>query len=157
MTIDDLKTLMDDFDPASLFPKLESVTEVISSVLRIAVLIGPVILLVMGLLYLLVSPREANYYLGYRCYFGMGSEEAWRFSQRLAGLVWVPLGLVLTIVMASTGKNFATLAADEAIWLGVKCVLWEAGLTALSCLVINCVVAFWFDRQGQRRRRARRK
>ena len=74
MTIDDFKGLMDAFDPASLFPDLDVLIDKIPLIARIAVLIGPVILLVMGLLYLFASPKEANYYFGYRCYYGMGSE-----------------------------------------------------------------------------------
>ena len=93
MTIEDFKGLMDDFDPASLLPELDTVMGKIALIARIAVLIGPAVLLVMGLVYIFASPKEANYTLGYRCYFGMGSVEAWRFTQKLAGIAFVALGL----------------------------------------------------------------
>ena len=73
MKIEDFKGLMDAFDPAALLPELDSIMGVLEFAMEIAVLAGPVVLLVLGLLYLFAAPKEANYYLGYRCFFGMGS------------------------------------------------------------------------------------
>lgn len=153
MNIEDLKSLMDDFDPAALFPELDSIMGWIELIARIAVAVGPIVLLAMGLAYLIASPKEANYYFGYRCYFGMGSVEAWRFSQRLAGIVWGVLGLVLTLVMVFIGSSFKGMQTMDMLWKAVRCLLWEAGLTAVSCLVINTIVATFFDGKGGRRRK----
>ena len=99
MNIEDLKSLMDAFDPASLLPEINGVLDAVVYAVRIATLLGPVVLLILGVGYLIFAPKEANYYFGYRCTFGMGSVEAWRFTQRLAGIVWSVLGLVLTGAM----------------------------------------------------------
>lgn len=156
MSIDDLKSLMDAFDPASLLPELDSLLETLASVMRVAVLAGPVILLIMGILYIIFSPREANYYFGYRCYFGMGSVDAWRYTQRIAGLIWGILGLVLTIVMVVISNGFAEKQTMEVLSSAVTCVLWEAGLIIVSCFAINTIVAIQFNSDGElRRRRAR--
>ena len=152
MNIDDLKGLMDDFDPAALLPEMDSLLEGISLVARVAVLVGPVLLLAAGLAYLLLAPKEANYTFGYRCVFGMGSVEAWRFTQRFAGIVWGILGLVLTLVMFSKTGNFAGQDLQELLWQAVKYVLWEAGLVAASCLVINTVVMLRFTYSGEYRK-----
>ena len=152
MSIDNLKSLMDDFDPASLLPELDKLLGGLTQAVRIAVLAGPVLILVFGLAYLLLAPKEANYIFGYRCVFGMGSVEAWRFTQRLAGIVWGVLGLVLTVVMFSLTKDFPGREVNEVIWLALKYVLWEAGATALSCLVINTVVMTQFTYSGEYRR-----
>ena len=152
MSIDNLKSLMDDFDPASLLPELDKVLGGLTQAVRIAVLAGPVLILVFGLAYLLLVPKEANYIFGYRCVFGMGSVEAWRFTQRLAGIVWGVLGLVLTVVMFSLTKDFPGREVNEVIWLALKYVLWEAGATALSCLVINTVVMTQFTYSGDYRK-----
>lgn len=153
MSIEDLKTLMDDFDPAALLPELDTIMGKIEFIMRLAVIIGPVLLLVMGLVYLIASPKEANYYLGYRCYFGMGSVNAWRFSQRIAGIVWTLLGLVLTVVMFLMGGSFRDMEVMDLVWKAVRCMLWEAGLTVVSCLFINTIVAINYDRSGELRRR----
>ena len=99
LDIDSIKSLLDGFDPATLLPDLSKVFDSLVPLCRLAVLIGPVVLLLLGLSYLFLTPKEANYYLGYRCYFGMGSEYAWRFTQRLAGFLFAGAGLVLTVVM----------------------------------------------------------
>ena len=152
MKIEDLKGLMDGFDPASLLPELENVLSLVTNVVRIAVMIGPVLLLAMGIAYLLLAPREANYLFGYRCTFGMGSVEAWRFTQRLAGAIWTVMGLVMTGVMYSLTGKFAGQQVTELLWLAVKYVLWEAGLAAVSCFVINTAVMIRFTYDGDYRR-----
>ena len=152
MTIEDFKGLMDDFDPASLLPELDTVMGKIALIARIAVLIGPAVLLVMGLVYIFASPKEANYTLGYRCYFGMGSVEAWRFTQKLAGIAFVALGLGLGIVMLLVSGGFAAMETMDLLWRAVWCMVWEAGLTAAACIAINTVAMLRFDRKGLLRR-----
>ncbi len=150
-SFEDIKVLMDNFDPASLLPDLSTVPGMVATLTRFAVMAGPIVLLVMGILYFFVSPKEANYHFGYRCYFGMGSEQAWRFTQRLAGIVWAALGLVLTIVMLLITGGYGKMAIDEIIQSGLTCLVWEIGLAAVSCIVINMTVMFLYDRKGLRR------
>ena len=152
MNIEDLKSLMDAFDPASLLPELNSVLDVVVYAVRIAVLAGPAVLLLLGLGYLIFAPREANYYFGYRCTFGMGSVEAWRFTQRLAGIVWSALGLVLTLAMVVLTNGFAGMEVQSAVWAAGKYVLAEVGLVALACLTINAVVMAKFTYNGEFRK-----
>ena len=152
MNVEDLKGLMDGFEPASLLPELDGILAGFSQVARIAVLVGPIALLVLGLGYLLLSPKEANYIFGYRCTFGMGSVEAWRFTQRLAGIVWSLLGLVLTLVMFSLTGKFAEGEVRQILDLSVKYLIWEAVLAAMSCLVINTLVMTRFTYSGDRRK-----
>ena len=152
MNIEDLKSLMDAFDPASLLPELNGVLDVVLYAVRIATLIGPAVLLVLGLLFLIFAPKEANYYFGYRCTFGMGSVEAWRFTQRLSGIVWSVLGLVLSGTMVLLTNGFAQMEVYDAVWAAVKYVLVEAGAVALSCLVINTVVMTRFTFSGEYRK-----
>lgn len=151
MNIDGLKTLMDEFDPASLLPELDSLLGKAELILRIAILVGPILLLAMGLAYLLIAPKEANYHFGYRCFFGMGSIEAWRYTQRLAGAIWTGLGAVLTLVMLIVSGSFGGKEIMDMIWSGVTCVIWEVVLVAISCLFINTMAAFYFDAKGERR------
>ena len=153
MNIEDLKSIMDAFDPASLLPEMEGVLTVLTAAVRLAVLAGPVVLLAFGVLFLVFAPKEANYYLGYRCAFGMGSVEAWRFTQRLAGIIWTVLGLALTVVMFLLTRKFAQLTAYDVVWTGVKYILWEVGLVVVSSLFINTAVMSQFTYDGELRRR----
>ena len=153
MNIEDLKSIMDAFDPASLLPELEGVLNVLTVAVRIATLAGPVVLLALGLGYLIFAPKEANYHFGYRCTFGMGSVEAWRFTQRLAGITWSVLGLALTVVMFLLTRNFPQLDAYDVVWAGAKYILWEVGLVVASSLFINTAVMTQFTYDGELRRR----
>ena len=150
-SFEDIKVLMDNFDPATLLPDLSSLAGVVATLTRLAVLVGPIVLMVMGILYFLVSPKEANYHFGYRCYYGMGSEEAWCFTQRLAGVVWAALGLVLTLVMLIVSGGYASKDISQVISSGLTSLLWEIGLTAASCLAINIAAMVRYDRKGLRR------
>lgn len=155
LDIESIKELMDAFDPASLLPQLDSVFETVVLACRIAVMVGPIVLLLMGLVYLFFTPREANHYIGYRCYYGMGSVQAWRFTQRLAGIVFGGLGLILTVVMLFVTNGFAGMEVMDMVWKAVTCLLWEAGLTILATLGVNFIVFSGFDRNGELRRRGK--
>ena len=153
MNIDSIKEIMDGFDPGALLPDLSTLFGRVELICRIAVLIGPLILLGMGLAYLFLAPKEANHYFGYQCYYGMGSVQAWRFTQRLAGIVLGVLGLGLTIAMILFSAGFREMETMEMVTLACKCLLWQAGLSALAIVSINLTDMLLFDRRGEVRRR----
>ena len=152
MNIEDIKQIMDAFDPAALLPDLTTMAGKMELICRIAVLIGPIVLLVLGLSYLFLAPKEANYIFGYRCYFGMGSSDAWCFTQRLAGLAWSALGLILTLVMLIATTGYRDKVIVDQVWGAAKCLGWEAGLTLISTLAINFTAVYFFDSKGNPRR-----
>ena len=153
LDIDSIKELMDAFDPASLLPEMEGIFNLVTTVCRIAVLVGPIILLALGLAYLFFAPREANYYFGYRCYFGMGSVEAWRFTQRLAGIVLGVLGLILTGVMLVMSAGFPGMAAMDMVWKAFWCLIWQGALSLLANVGIWVAAALRFDAKGNFRKK----
>ncbi len=153
LDLESIKAVMDGFDPASLLPDLSKVFGSLVTVCRFAVMAGPVVLLVLGLAYLFFAPKEANYYFGYRCYYGMGSVRAWRFTQRLAGLLLSLLGLILTIVMAVISGGFASMEVTDMAWRAVNCLIWEAVLAVIVTLAINLTAAYRFDRKGELRKK----
>ena len=155
LSIDSIKELMDGFDPAALLPELDTVFGKIELVCRIAVIIGPVLLILLGLTYLFLAPKEANHYLGYRCYFGMGSVQAWRFTQKLSGIVLGGLGLVLTAVMVFMMMSFRGMEVQAMLWRAVKCLIWQAALALLANLAINAAAFFLFDSRGDFRSKKR--
>ena len=153
MNIDSIKEIMDGFDPGALLPDLSTVISNAAIICRIAVMVGPVILLLMGLAYLFLAPKEANHYFGYQCYYGMGSVQAWRFTQRLAGIILGVLGLGLTIAMFILGSKFETMETMAMVTAAAKSLILQAVLTALSMIAINLTDMFLFDRRGQVRRK----
>lgn len=153
MDFDNLKAAVS--EGTGLLPDLEHMFDKVEILLRVVVMAGPLLLLGFGLLYLLASPKEANHTLGYRFYWGMSSVEVWQFTQRLAGMVWTVLGLVLSIAMAVVCSGFRELARDAMIFSAMRAVLWELALVVVSILAIDITVVALFDRKGYRRRRSR--
>jgi hypothetical protein len=111
----------------------------------------------MGVAYLLFAPKEANYYFGYRCYYGMGSVEAWRFTQRLAGAVLGVLGLILTGVMLVIVMGFPNLGMMDMVWKAFWCLIWQGILVLLANIAIWAVTFFRFDARGNIRIKNTRK
>ncbi len=155
LDLDSIKEIMDGFDPASLLPELSEIFGSLATVCRFAVMAGPVVLLALGLAYFFLAPKEANYYFGYRCYFGMGSVHAWRFTQRIAGMVLGGLGLILTIIMLIISGSFAKMEVTEMVWKAVDCLAWEAVLVLAATLGINIAAAVRFDSKGEFRKKRR--
>ena len=151
--IESIKEIMDAFDPASLLPELGDIFTLVTTICQIAVMVAPIILLVLGLAYLFFAPREANYYFGYRCYFGMGSVEAWRFTQRLAGVVLGALGLILTGVMLVLSMGFAGMDIMEMVWRAFWCLIWQGVLALLANVGIWLAAFARFDARGNYRKK----
>ena len=156
LDIESIKSLMDGFDPAALLPDLSDLFGSLATLCRFAVMIGPVVLLILGLAYLFLSPKEANYYFGYRCYFGMGSVQAWRFTQRMAGLLFSGVGLILTIVMFLISGGFAEMEVTDMVWRAAGCLAWQAIIAIVLTLLVNFLAFFFFDAKGGPRRRKKK-
>ena len=153
MTKEDLTSLLEGADLSKLLPELDGIVDKMVPIMKVALLAGPVIFLILGLLYLFATPKEANYKFGYRCYFGMGSVRAWRYTQRLAGLVFTGVGLILSLVMLLVTGKFGQMDVMDMLWKAMKCGIWEAVIIGISCLLVNLVVMFYFDAKGNIRRR----
>ena len=155
MTKEDLTSLLEGADLSKLLPELDTIVDRMAPLMKTVLLAGPVIFLALGLLYLFATPKEANYKFGYRCYFGMGSVNAWRYTQRLAGMVFTGVGLILTLVMIFATGGFGKMDVMDMLWKALKCGIWEAVIIGISCLAVNLVVMFYFDAKGNIRRRTK--
>ena len=156
LDIESIKQAMDGFDPAALLPDLGELFGSLATLCRFAVMIGPVVLLILGLAYLFLAPREANYYFGSRCYFGMGSVQAWRFTQRIAGMLFGGVGLILTIVMYVISGGFAGMEVTDMVWKAAGCLAWQAIIALVLTFLVNFLAFFFFDAKGGPRRRKKK-
>ena len=139
----------------SLIPSLESLLGKLDLLARVLVMAGPLALLGLGLYYFLLPPKEANHSAGYRFRYGMRKVKVWKFMQRIAGMVYSLVGLVLTIVMAVMCVRFGSMEAEEMLWYAAKCILWELGVIAFATLAINVTVVVVYDSQGNSRKEMR--
>ena len=141
-----------DMDFGALVPPLDTVLSVVRAVLSVLLLAGPVVMLLMGGAYLLFAPPEANYRFGFRTYFGMGSVDAWKFSQRLAGISFAAMGLILTVIMALALKKFGDMDIYQMAGVTITYLLWQVGAVLLVRMVVAVVSAIVFNPDGTRRR-----
>ena len=128
--IDSLTTLINEFDFAKIMPDLNNLLGWIDMFIRLCVLAAPVAVLFFGLWWLLLPPKEANHHVGYRCYFGMGSVEAWLFTQKLAGSLWTALGLGLLAIAVLISNKFPDMDAMVMLDKAGVCILWQLCLIA---------------------------
>lgn len=148
----DILSLLQDFDVANFLPEPDKFLKNLEGFMRLLVLAGPLVLLVLGAWYYFAPPKEANHAVGFRTYWGMGSVEAWRFAQKLAGLGYGVLGAVLTVVMTLVSITFRGEKAFGMVMTALICVVIELVLVLLVWLVLNLLVYKNFDKDGNRRK-----
>ena len=139
-------------DFTALVPNLNTLLGWIRFLLSLLVLAGPVSLLILSFLYLFMAPPEANYKFGFRTYFGMGSVEAWRFSQRMAGIAFGALGLLLLVIGLIVDLSFIGANTYQVASRAMVCLLWQMILIAVVRLGIAILCAKFFTAKGDRRR-----
>ena len=153
--MDFFKSLLSDFDPMALVPNLALAFENLDVALRVVVLLGPLCLLGLGLLYLLAPPAEANHIFGYRHFWGMSSVEAWQYTQKTAGLVWLVLGLGMTVSMAFICNSYRDMAWEAMLLSALISVIVELLLVFVSKLLISALVVLRFDLKGSLRKESK--
>lgn len=146
-----LKNILTEFDPTAFVPQLGSVIGWMELILRICVLAGPIALLVMGLWYLILPPKEANHIAGYRFFWGMGSVQSWKVMQFLAGVGWAASGLVLTITMVVITNGYRGMDMMAMGYSAIRCILWQIGAAMLTCVLVNLSMMIMFDFKGNLR------
>ena len=151
--IDFVKNLLGDgLDPTAFLPDLWAMFDKLEVALRVVGLAGPLCLLGLGLLYLLSPPDEANHLFGYRMFWGMSSVEAWQYTQKTAGLVWLALGLGMTVSMAFICNSYREMAWEAMLFSALISVVVELLLVFISKLLISALVVLKFDLKGTNRR-----
>lgn len=139
----------------ALIPKLDLLLSDMRLWAGIAILIGPIVFLCIGAFYYFAAPQEANHRLGYRTYFGMGSVKAWRYTQKLAGMVWGGLGAVLAIVAIIVCIGMSGKEAAQAISGALTTLIVEGVGALLAFLAVELTVMLRYDMNGNLRKKKR--
>lgn len=146
-----ITAILEGFDLGNIIPDLTTFLGKLQTVAALAAMVGPVVMLVMGVWYWLYPPKEANHKAGFRTYFGMGSVEAWQFTQRLAGRVWSVLGGLLTLVSAILCLTFGSKDALQVVSAVAVMLIIQAILAFFGWLSVTVAVTATFDKNGKRR------
>ncbi len=141
-----------DMDLAKLVPDLPVFLGFVRTLLALAVLAGPALMMVLGALYLFKPAPEANYKYGFRTYFGMGSVAAWQFSQKVAGLIFGSLGVLLLIAMLVVVLIFLKKDLTQIAMASVVCLLIQALLALAARLAVGLLTFRFFDKDGNRKK-----
>ena len=150
--MDAINTLIEGVKLEDIMPDLQVFLDRLVPWMAWAVRIGPMALLAVGLLYLYAPPKEANHSLGFRTYFGMGSVEAWQFTQQLAGKVLSILGGGLTLIMWIISFTFRGVDAYRMMNRASTCLIVQIVLMLAAYIYIRIVVAKTFDKDGNLRK-----
>ena len=146
-----METATNELDLGALLPSVGSIVGFVQVLLVLAVLVGPLMQLGFGLLYWFKPPAEANYGLGYRCWWGMASLDSWKFTQDLAGKIFTVMGGVLTIAAIVICCIISGLEVMEMANWAAFSLLCELVLIGLACVAINIVLICKVDKDGYRR------
>ena len=147
-----ITALFDKLDFTKLVPELDTLLGKLQAVAVWALLIGPIMMLIFGLWYFFNPPKEANHKIGFRTWYGMGSVEAWRFTQRLAGTVWTGLGIVLLVISLIVALTFGNKDAMQIATSAFVCLMWQAGLALISWFAISFIAFLRYDSLGYKRK-----
>ncbi len=140
-----------------IVPKLNTLLSDIRLWTGLLLYAGPVLLLGIGLFCFFLSPKEANYRLGYFSIYGMGSVPAWRYSQKLGGLVMGGLGLLLLIVSIIISLVTAGKPLND-VMTTIYTVLIIQGSAAVAAYIgVEVTLIVRYDLAGNLRKRWRRK
>ena len=131
--------ILDKLDLAKFVPELDKLLELALKATRFAVRVGPMCILLLGIIYLFLHPNEANHKAGYRTFFGMGSVHAWRFTQRVSGFIMILVGLFLNGSAKKAAEGFSIQNSDEMISQAIDLIkvqlLWAVIILVFMALL----------------------
>lgn len=132
----------------AIIPELSVLLADIRFWLGFAMLIGPILLILLGIYYYFLAPEEANHKAGYRTHYGMGSVAAWRFTQGLAGKVWGFTGIGLTVAAVIGCIIMGGQAPEAAAMPALVVLILEVVSVLIGYAVIETTVSRRFDENG---------
>lgn len=151
--MDIISSILDGLDNAGkIVPELDKLLGGIHLWISIFLMIAPVCMLILGLTYLFLPPKEANHRIGYRTYFGMGSVAAWRHTQMIAGIVYGGVGLILSVIMLIFCLKTRSQESVVFVVAAIKWLIAQIVIVLLIYLGLFVYTAIVFDRHGNRRR-----
>jgi hypothetical protein len=143
-------------DLGALIPEMPVFLQMMRTLMALALVAGPITMMIQAAVYLFKPAPEANFTRGYRTYYGMGSTEAWTFSQKIAGLAFGGLGVLLLLAMFIVILCFRN---KTLMWVAITvmiCMIVQVVLLAAARITIAILCGKFFDKDGLRRRPAPR-
>lgn len=140
--------MFSDLDFSGLVPDINTFVGKLELAARLCVMVGPLILLGLGLWFLLWPPKDNKSYVGFRTFYRAKTVESWRYAQHIAGCVWGAMGVVLTLILSLICNGFRKMDGLTMGTTAIICVIVELILLIASVIYINRQVAKKFDKDG---------
>lgn len=150
--MDEILSFFKNLDIAQMLPELGSFLGDVTGMLRLVLLIGPLVVLGLGLWYYFMPPAEANHRVGFRTYWTMGSVEAWRYAQKLAGTFYMVLGGATLVIFGIISLLYGGMDAMKMANAVLICTIILLVLVLAAWVAVNVLVLKAFDKDGNRRR-----
>lgn len=141
--------ILDKLDLAKFVPELDKLLELALKATRFAVRVGPMCILLLGIIYLFLHPNEANHKAGYRTFFGMGSLHAWRFTQRVSGFIMILVGLFLNGSAKKAAEGFSIYNSDEMISQAFALIKVQILWAVIIFVFMALLTAVMFNAKGK--------
>ncbi len=149
--MEQIMSLLEGFDLAKLLPELQAIFTSLHTWVGLALILGPAVTVIYGVVTLVFRPREANHRMGFRTYFGMGSVEAWRFSQFAAGIGFCLVGIGLGIFTVLRRNEISQLEIVDYALAALEVLLIQLGVVLVLWLILHLLPAIFYNRKGLRR------
>ena len=141
--------ILDKLDLAKFVPELDKLLELALKATRFAVRVGPMCILLLGIIYLFLHPNEANHKAGYRTFFGMGSVHAWRFTQRVSGFIMILVGLFLNGSAKKAAEGFSIQNSDEMISQAIDLIKVQLLWAVIILVFMALLTTVMFNAKGK--------
>ena len=142
--------LLKEFDIAKILPEISQFEQQLAGWLRFFLLLGPLVMAGMGAWYYYAPAKEPNYGLGYRTKWSMASPAAWRYAQRVSGMIYMILGGVLAVIVLVLSLFFGLMSPVTVAVISLIAVFLEALLALGAFILVENLLRKHFDANGDR-------
>ena len=139
-----------EFDIAKILPEMPLFEKQLAGWLRFFLLLGPLVMAGMGAWFHYAPPQNPNYGLGFRTKRSMSSVAAWRYAQRVGGMIYMILGGALAVISLVLSLFFGLMSPVTMAVVSLLCVILETGLAVGAFILTENLLRKHFDANGDR-------
>ena len=135
--MDKIMSFLKNFELGDVLPDASTITNQMRTWLTVFMLIGPVLLIILGVWFYFFPRKLMNDEMGFCGLFRTKHKKAWQYSQALSGLCYGILGIVLLIIYGIMCLGFGDLSTEVMAMRTVVCVSIEVALVFIIWVVVQ--------------------
>ena len=130
---------LDSLDISRFVPSLGTMVGFFVLLLVVAVMAGPILMFLKGYRCFFRPAKKGDKANGFSTAFSTGSDDAWSFTQLVAGFLLGVVGALLAVVMLIVFIVAAVQGMGALAYTAVWCMVWEVIVVALTYGIIYAV------------------